>query len=421
MTTFDDFYDTDSDDELPHGWEERATDEGWVYYASHILKRTQWENPKTGKRRRVASELPYGWERKVDEKSRIFYIDHINKRTTYTDPRLAFAYDIGGKNKLDFRQRFDSSSTTDQVLDGRDLSGKVAIVTGGNSGLGLETARSLAHHGAKVILACRNMQKGVAAAKIIRENREDAKVEVLPIDLASLKSIEQFAEEFQMLGLPLHYLILNAGVFGLPWKLTEDNIEYTFAVNHVGHFYLTKLLTKDLISSAPSRVVVVSAESHRFIDIDDCIRLEHLSPDQHNFWSTTQHNRTKLCNILFSNELHRRLRSKGVTCNSLHPGNMIYTSLPNSCWLYKMLFFLARPFTKNKSQGAATTVFVATARELDRIGGMYFNNCFCCATSETAQNKNLSTRLWKITENLISDRLTQANVSNGADIVTKKV
>lgn len=347
MSLENDYCDTDSDDELPHGWEERATQDGWVYYANHLLKKTQWENPKTGKRKKVATELPYGWERKVDEQERVFYVDHINHRTTYTDPRLAFAYDIDDDSRQRvLRQRFDSSSTADQVLEGRDLSGKVAIVTGANSGIGYETARSMAHHGAQVILACRSLDRGNAAMEKMRQNREDAKVRVMQIDLTSLASIRKFAVEFLATGLPLHYLILNAGVFSLPWELTEDGIERTFAANYIGHFYLTKLLMQHLLDSAPARVVVLSSESHRFVNTDDCISLDKLSPSQHQFWPATQYNRTKLCNILFSNELNRRLRSRGVTSNSLHPGNMMYTSLPNSWWFYKLLFFLVRPFTK---------------------------------------------------------------------------
>ncbi|XP_077974018.1 WW domain-containing oxidoreductase-like [Styela clava] len=378
----DDLYDTDSDDELPHGWEERATEDGWVYYASHLLKKTQWENPKSGKRKRVASELPYGWQRKVDEQNRIFYVDHLNHRTTYTDPRLAFAYDVEDKDRYSFRQRFDSSSTTDQVLEGRDLSGKVAIITGANSGIGYETARSLAHHGAQVILACRNIEKGNAAARDIRKNREDTKVRVMEIDLCSLQSVKRFALEFKTTGLPLHYLILNAGVFALPWQLTVDGIERTFAANHIGHFYLTKLLAQCLIESAPARVVVVSSESHRFVNKDDCINLNDLSPPQHQFWASTQYNRTKLCNILFSNELHRKLRSKGVACNSLHPGNMMFTSLPKSWWFYYLVFFMVRPFTKTMASSLSDTECWSLCIAMATDCGWHRAN-FCCKSYRT--------------------------------------
>uniref|UniRef100_H2YMY0 WW domain-containing oxidoreductase n=1 Tax=Ciona savignyi TaxID=51511 RepID=H2YMY0_CIOSA len=170
--------DTDSEDELPHGWEERTTSDGWVYYANHLTKTTNWEHPKTKQRRRVAKDLPYGWERVKDNQGRFYYVDHINERTTYTDPRLAFAVDAtDAKRGSSPRQRFDGSSTTDQVLQGSHLVGKVAIVTGGNSGIGFvcyETARALACHGARVILGCRDMEKANKAIQTMKTNRKQA-------------------------------------------------------------------------------------------------------------------------------------------------------------------------------------------------------------------------------------------------------
>uniref|UniRef100_H2YMY1 WW domain-containing oxidoreductase n=1 Tax=Ciona savignyi TaxID=51511 RepID=H2YMY1_CIOSA len=371
--------DTDSEDELPHGWEERTTSDGWVYYANHLTKTTNWEHPKTKQRRRVAKDLPYGWERVKDNQGRFYYVDHINERTTYTDPRLAFAVDAtDAKRGSSPRQRFDGSSTTDQVLQGSHLVGKVAIVTGGNSGIGFvcyETARALACHGARVILGCRDMEKANKAIQTMKTNRvsvqhyfclishcclisalyfshcTDIEVTAIKLDLSSLTSVQHFADEVLKLKCPLHILILNAAVFALPWQLTDDDIERTFATNHVGHFRLVQLLRDLLLRSAPARVVVVSSESHRwarlvFVATEDPINLINLSPSKSNYWSMLQYNRSKLCNVLFSNELHRRMSGRGVTCNTLHPGNMVRTSLPRSSILFQILFVMASPFTK---------------------------------------------------------------------------
>lgn len=160
--------DTDSEDELPPGWEERTTKDGWVYYANHTEEKTQWEHPKTGKRKRVAGDLPYGWEQETDENGQVFFVDHINKRTTYLDPRLAFTVD-DNPTKPTTRQRYDGSTTAMEILQGRDFTGKVVLVTGANSGIGFETAKSFALHGAHVILACRNLSRASEAVSRILE------------------------------------------------------------------------------------------------------------------------------------------------------------------------------------------------------------------------------------------------------------
>ncbi|PKU35003.1 ww domain-containing hypothetical protein [Limosa lapponica baueri] len=149
---------------------------------------------------------------------------------------------------------------------------------------------------------------------------------------------------------PLHILICNAAVFGAPWCLTEDGLESTFQVNHLGHFYLVQLLEDVLRRSSPARVVMVSSESHRFTDIKDSsgkLDFSLLSPSKKEYWAMLAYNRSKLCNILFSNELNRRLSPHGVTSNSVHPGNMMYSSIHRNWWVYTLLFTLARPFTKS--------------------------------------------------------------------------
>ncbi|KAM7332421.1 hypothetical protein ACRRTK_009129 [Alexandromys fortis] len=148
----------------------------------------------------------------------------------------------------------------------------------------------------------------------------------------------------------LHVLVCNAGTFALPWTLTKDGLETTFQVNHLGHFYLVQLLQDVLCRSAPARVIVVSSESHRFTDINDSsgkLDLSSLSPSQSDYWAMLAYNRSKLCNILFSNELHRRLSPRGVTSNAVHPGNMMFSSIHRNSWVYTLLFTLARPFTKS--------------------------------------------------------------------------
>ncbi|XP_042610258.1 WW domain-containing oxidoreductase-like [Cyprinus carpio] len=146
--------DTDSEDELPPGWEERSTKDGWVYYANHEEMKTQW-----------GLTLPYGWEQETDDKGQIFYSDHINKRTTYFDPRQAFTIeDMQVKPK-----RYDGNTTALEVLHDCDLSDKVVVITGANSGIGFETARSFALHGAHVILACRNQSRAMKAVSLITE------------------------------------------------------------------------------------------------------------------------------------------------------------------------------------------------------------------------------------------------------------
>ncbi|CAI9734942.1 WW domain-containing oxidoreductase-like [Octopus vulgaris] len=356
------------------------------------------------KKNKRTDYLPHGWEMKISEDGTVYYVDHINEKTTFTDPRLAFAEEVVDTPN-DFRQRFDGNSNGMQVLQGLDFTGKYAIVTGANCGIGFETARSLALHGAFVILACRNVESANEACQKILDERPIAKVEVMPLDLASLKSVRYFSETYKCRKWPLHILILNAGVFGLPHVLTEDNIETVFQVNHLAHFYLTMLLKDVLISSKPARVVVVSSESHRFASLTtENMTEDELSPPQSHYSHMKAYNNSKLCNVLFSNELNRRLLPLGVATNALHPGNMMSSQLARNWWFYKLLFTFVRPFTKSMQQGCATTLYCAAVPELQGIGGMYFNNCCRCQPSEKSGDVKLIKKLWEISVKMLNDR-----------------
>ncbi|RMX45186.1 hypothetical protein pdam_00022662 [Pocillopora damicornis] len=364
---------------LPPGWEIRTMDDGRIYYANHLTKSTQWEHPTSGKRYKVCGELPQGWQQLYDSKGSVFFFDSVNRVTTYADPRIALNFTKSKKNS----KKLDSHSTAMHVLNGEDLSGKVAIVTGANSGIGFETAKALALHGAHVILACRNMNKANRAAAMIRQTPE-AYVEAMLLDLASFTSIKNFAEEFRGRKLPLHILICNAAVFGLSWSKTEDGIESTFGVNHLGHFYLVKLIEDILCSSSPARVVVLSSESHRFPDLTYSTKLplSELPLSKDKYWSIVAYNQSKLCNLLFSMELNRRLKPKGVTCNAVHPGNLIYTSLSHTSWFYWIFFVMARPFAKTPRFISVYSIEYATLG----VGKNYLTN----------EEKDKANIIWKL-------------------------
>lgn len=193
----------------------------------------------------------------------MIYIDRKNNKRTYIDPRLAFAVENIPQNINEIRQRFDSNSTAFQVLHGQDLSGRVAVITGANTGIGFETARSLSYFGCRVLLACRSKEKTDEAIEKIRAERESAgeRCSFIPLDLCSMQSVKQAAEEIKKEVNHIDMLILNAAVFALPYTQTQDGLETTFQVCHLAHFYLCKLLGDCLDNR--SRVVVVSSESHR--------------------------------------------------------------------------------------------------------------------------------------------------------------
>lgn len=208
-----------------------------------------------------------------------------------------------------------SNWTTNDIPD---LHGKTAIVTGANSGLGLETARSLAGAGATVILACRNTDKGATAASDIRGTHAHADVTVRQLDLADLASIREFAAQFAAAGPQLDILINNAGVMALPLRRTADGFEMQVGTNHLGHFALTGLLLERLLATPGARIVTVSSLAHK----RGRINLDDLNWNTRRYWKWPAYCQAKLANLQFALELDRRLRAAGSGAISVaaHPG-----------------------------------------------------------------------------------------------------
>jgi NAD(P)-dependent dehydrogenase (short-subunit alcohol dehydrogenase family) len=297
-------------------------------------------------------------------------------------------------------------TTTDEVLEGVDLHGKIAIVTGASTGLGLETARALASAGAQVVLAGRDAARTTAAAATIRERVPGAELELGALDLTSLDDVRAFAEWYARGHDRLHLLINNAGVMYTPFEQTAEGFELQFGTNHVGHFLLTCLLVPQLLADPPSRVVNLSSGGHMGSDIVwDDVNFERRDYDKFSAYG-----QSKTANILFSVELDRRLGERGVHAYAVHPG-MIATELGR--YMTKDDFQALKdraksspsggmPAYKTVEQGAATSVWAATASELDGQGGTYLADAEVTEQhAPWARDPESARRLWTLTEQLV--------------------
>ena len=281
------------------------------------------------------------------------------------------------------------------------LDGKTAIITGSNTGIGKETALDLARRGARVIMACRNLEKANAALKEIVEKSGNDNIVVKHLDLASLKSVREFADDINRNEDRLDILTNNAGIFGLQTLTkTEDGLEMTMAVNHFGHFLLTNLLLELLKKSAPSRVVIVSAMGHWLATKTGLLENMRVAKYSYSFLNVYQE--SKLANILFARELARRLQGMNVTANSLHPGVIateIARNLPT--WIQVISAPIWPYFSKTPEQGAQTTIHLAVSEELEATSGLYFSNCQESPASETAQDDETAMKIWELSAKLV--------------------
>ncbi|KAF7666416.1 hypothetical protein LDENG_00108320 [Lucifuga dentata] len=280
------------------------------------------------------------------------------------------------------------------------LEGKTVLITGANAGIGKETALDMAHRGARVILACRDMSKAYIAADDIQQQSGNGNVVVKKLDLASLQSVRDLAKDIQENEERLDILINNAGIMMCPkWK-TEDGFEMQFGVNHLGHFLLTNCLLNLLKKSAPSRIVIISSMAHERgrIDFDDIN-----SDKDYNSFKTYQ--ASKLANVLFCRELATRLQGTGVTVYSLHPG-VIRTELGRhlvhtlALWQW-IIAILVSALVKTPREGAQTTIYCAVDESLANVSGLYYSDCAPKTAAPQAQDDATAKKLWELSASMV--------------------
>lgn len=281
------------------------------------------------------------------------------------------------------------------------LHGRTVVITGANTGIGKETAWDMAMRGARVIMACRDLTRGEAAATEIRSSTGNTNVVVQQLNLASLGSVRQFAREFIATETRLDILINNAGIMLCPKSFTVDGFESQFAVNHLGHFLLTNLLLDMLKASTPSRVVTVSSIAHQ----GGKIHYDDLNFDKKGYNSVIAYKQSKLANLLFSRELARRTKGTGVTSYSLHPG-VIRTELWRHSQskyptLSSMLSAPAWLLMKTPREGAQTTIYCAVTEGLEEKSGYYFSDCQVKEPALEGRDDLAALRLWGVSAGLV--------------------
>jgi NAD(P)-dependent dehydrogenase (short-subunit alcohol dehydrogenase family) len=269
---------------------------------------------------------------------------------------------------------FDRSSTALEVVAGHDLTGREAIVTGGTSGLGYETARALAAAGARVVITGRDAARGEQAVGELRQTTDNDKVVFRPLDLASLGSVITWARRHSDTGKPLHILVLNAGIMAPPLTRTTNGFESQFGVNYLAHFAFTVGLLPSLREARTARVVSLSSSAHRRgdIDFDDPNYLRR----PYDPWQA--YGQSKTACALLSVGLTTRYRDEGITSNAVMPGgiktglqrNMAAEELAARGWNTAL-----PPGWKTPEQGAATTVWAAVDPALEGVGGVYLEDC----------------------------------------------
>ena len=280
-----------------------------------------------------------------------------------------------------------------------DLSGKVALITGASSGIGLEAAVKIARAGAEVVLVARDPERTAAAADEVRRRSGSAKVSFLLCDFGSQRQVRALGAAFRAGHDRLDLLVNNAGLVSDKLALGEDGVELTFAVNHLGYFLLTTLLLDLIRASAPARIVNVSSVGHRRwrAGFDD------LNFERGGYSIMSAYGRSKLANVLFTRELARRLAGTGVTVNALHPGAVATGIWAKAPWYARPLLALAKRVVMiTAEQGGDTLVYLATSDEVAGATGGYYQKNRLVAPSPRAQDDALAAELWTRSEQLVA-------------------
>jgi NAD(P)-dependent dehydrogenase (short-subunit alcohol dehydrogenase family) len=294
----------------------------------------------------------------------------------------------------------------------QNMKGKVVVITGATSGIGQVAAEKLAEMGARIVQIARDRERGEAAITRLRDRSPAVEHSIYYADLSRLNEMRRIASEIAAAEPRIDVLINNAGAIFSTRQVTEDGLERTFALNHMSYFMLNHGLGERLQASAPARIVNTASDAHEpfTLDFDD---LQSEQAYQGDFWQWIRYGgpafkvygRSKLCNILFTRELSRRLAGTGVTANSLHPGFVATRFGDQTGGLLSFGIRVAKRFALTPEQGAETLVYLASSPEVTAVTGEYFHKCRPATPSPEARDHAKAKRLWKETADLarISD------------------
>lgn len=277
-----------------------------------------------------------------------------------------------------------------------DLKGKIAIVTGANSGMGMATAQALSDKGATVIMLCRSEERGRRAIALLTEEK-DRKLDLMICDLGDFSSIRSFAHNVKERYPQVDILVNNAGFISLDRQETREGIERQFGINHLGHFLLTTLLLDRM--PAGSRIVNVASGAHKVgrIHFDD-INLRH------GYNVVKAYSQSKLANVLFTRELAARVKDRGITVNCCHPGAVATNmGVDRETGFGKTITGLLKPFFLTPAEGAATAVYLASDESAGHITGGYFYRCRIAKSSKRSKSRKLAKKLFELSEEMVRE------------------
>jgi NAD(P)-dependent dehydrogenase (short-subunit alcohol dehydrogenase family) len=275
------------------------------------------------------------------------------------------------------------------------MRGKTVVITGGTSGIGEVAAETLAKMGARIILVARDKSRGELTLARLRESAPDGAHCLYVADLSRLTEMKRVAAQISHQEPPIDVLINNAGALFSARRLTEDGLERTFALNHMAYFVVTEGLRERLSASGSARIINTASNAHRraALDVDDLQSAK-------SFRAVKAYGRSKLCNILFTRELARRLHGTGVTANCLHPGFVATRFGDQSGGLISRFVGLAKVFAISPAKGAETIVYLASSPEVVETTGQYFYKCLPAMPSRSAQDDRSAFLLWQRSEAL---------------------
>jgi len=276
-----------------------------------------------------------------------------------------------------------------------DMTNKLCVITGANSGIGYETAKALAQKGAYIVMVCRNEDKAIEAKNSILESVVDAGVAIVLCDFSIQKEIRKAADEITSRYKKIDILINNHGFIAPERWETVDGLESTFGVNHIGYFLFTNLLLDNLKAARNGRIINVASDAHRAGEFEP----ENLQL-QENFSPMRAYGNSKLFNILFTKELAEKVKDTKVTVNCLHPGVIGSNFGKSGNWLVRTFWALGSIFMKSSKEGAETSIYLASSDEVKNANGAYFKNKKAVAPRKNAQDMEAASQLWEISEEL---------------------